>query len=57
MRDRWVCIYHFYHQFIVFQVQVKCFKPVSWFVHSLPTAVAMSDQAVGPSLSLPLTHR
>ena len=57
MRDRWVCIYHFYHQSIVFQVQVKCFQPVSWFVHSLPTAVAMSDQAVGPSLSLPLTHR
>ncbi len=55
MRDRWLNIYHIYHLSITHQVQVECPKSVLLFEHSLPTAVAMSAQAVEPSASLPLT--
>ena len=56
MRDRWVIIPHIYHRFVTCQVQVECPKSVLRFGHSLPKAVAMSAQAVGPSESQPLTH-
>ena len=55
MRDRWLNIYHIYHQFVVCQLQVECPGTVPQFGHSLPTAVAMSAQAVRPSTTLSLT--
>ena len=57
MRDRWLNIYHIYHLFVICQVQAKCPTHVLWFVHSLPTAVALIAQAVFPCASLPLTPR
>ena len=55
MRDRWLNIYHIYHQFGVCQLQVECPGTVPQFGHSLPTPVAMSAQTAGPSTSVPLT--
>ncbi len=57
MRDRWEKIPHFYHRFVIWQAQVECPKSVRLFGYTLPTAVAMNAQAVGPSISLPLTSR
>ena len=57
MSDRWFNIYHFYHQFDVWQVQVKFSKSVPQFGHSLSMVVAMSDLTIRQSRSLPLTHR
>ena len=56
MSDRWVNIYHFYHQFVTYQIQAKCPKYVPPFGHSLPTAMAMSAQVMEPSPSMSLMH-